>query len=177
VGVSLAHERWSVCFSGTCPRRIFLASGKADTLDGYILINKGHVNRQPLAPVIEIPSHKPSLALCAMKSSAVVTLTSATPDTEPLTGSVDWVELKAAGTSWVLASPLTCVDPHCNRLLGACLVAGNQAPEPAVNPEWFREWCCELAHDIGHASISVMESSLVSRIRRYLPCRSILLAL
>jgi hypothetical protein len=75
----------------------------------------------------------------------------------------DWVGMQRDGCTWALASPLACEDEACERLLGAVLVGGGGGVggENRIDKEWLHEWCCELAHAITHASISVMESSLV----------------
>ena len=71
----------------------------------------------------------------------------------------DWEAMQHDGCTWAVASSLACKDEACERLLGAVLVGGGG--EKRIDKEWLHKWCCELSQAITHASISVMESSLV----------------
>ena len=136
-------------------------------------------------PIGYLPLNKPSLSVHAMKCCAAVSpqwLTQQTPASGAARGAddqgewVDWEEMKTANCDWAVAAPLACRNPHCERLLGAVLVGGKNTTAatsssfpssspgqfgPSINPEWLKEWSCELAQGIAHASVSVMESSLV----------------
>ena len=109
-----------------------------------------------------LPTSTPAMALRAMRRCSVVTARASTSDasTEEC---VDWKILRDLGCTWAIAAPLACKDPNCERLLGAVLAGGNGSLGFGINPDWFREWSCELAQWIAHASVSVMESSLVRK--------------
>jgi hypothetical protein len=128
-------------------------------------------------PLGHLPLDKPSLAVDAMKRCA--TVSPQCPGSPSIavgasTGAderVDWEEMKTLGCDWALAAPLACTSPRCERLLGAVLISGKSTSSsfpgsasgqigPSINPEWLKEWSCELAQGIAHASVSVMESSL-----------------
>jgi hypothetical protein len=122
-------------------------------------------------PIGYLPLHKPSLAVQAMKCCSSVSphwpIPHAPGGEEDTRQRVDWEEMKSLGCDWALAAPMACTSPRCERLLGAVLIAGKSttaaaALGPSINPEWLKEWSCELAQGIAHASVSVMESSLVS---------------
>lgn len=56
----------------------------------------------------------------------------------------DWRELHAAaGITWLLAAPLICSEHLHGRLLGALVVAG-RGEGPSVDPQWLREFACEV---------------------------------
>jgi len=126
-----------------------------------VLIRDGQVTTEPLTSSRALPPGTPSLAAAAMVSNRVVTVLAGTPEADRMADCVDRVEFEEKGMTWILASPLNYKDPHCQRVLGAAIVAGVGDSGPGTNPEWLQEWSCELAHNIAHASIGVMESSLV----------------
>jgi len=130
-------------------------------------------------PLGHLPLDKPSMAVHAMNRCATVSPQS--PGSPVVGGGlagaednverVDWEEMRSLGCDWALAAPLACSRPRCERLLGAVLIAGKSTASsfpgsefgqigPSINPEWLKEWSCELAQGIAHASVSVMESSL-----------------
>lgn len=55
-----------------------------------------------------------------------------------------------------MAVPLSCPDNHAISLVGAVLAAGG-GPRPTVSPSWLREWACEMAKTLAHASVQLME--------------------
>ena len=137
-------------------------------------------------PIGFLPLDEPSLSVHAMKCCAAVSPQWTTQQTPPEAGAaqgaadkgewVDWEEMKTLSCDWALAAPLACRNPHCERFLGVVLVGGKNTTVatsplfpsssighfgPSINPEWLREWSYELAQAIAHASVSVMESSLV----------------
>lgn len=71
----------------------------------------------------------------------------------------DWRQLRTeSGCDWLLAAPLACTPArqHGSRLLGAVLVAG-RGGAPSVDEHWLEEWAGEMASNIYHASILLME--------------------
>ncbi|KAH7622471.1 hypothetical protein NADE_005056 [Nannochloris sp. 'desiccata'] len=158
--------------------RIILAQGSHHELAIYSILSKGAINLEDMDPIGHLPLDKPSLAVHAMKRCATVSHQS--PGSPTIRGAagaddknerVDWEEMKSLGCDWALAAPMACTSPRCERLLGAVLIAGKSSASsfpgsasgqigPSINPEWLKEWSCELAQGIAHASVSVMESSL-----------------
>ena len=71
----------------------------------------------------------------------------------------DWRQLRAeCGIDWLLAAPLACTPggQHGSRLLGAVLVAG-RGGAPSVDERWLEDWAGEMASNIYHASVQLME--------------------
>lgn len=71
----------------------------------------------------------------------------------------DWRQLRAeCGIDWLLAAPLACTPGghHGSRLLGAVLVAG-RGGAPSVDERWLEDWAGEMASNIYHASVQLME--------------------
>ncbi len=71
----------------------------------------------------------------------------------------DWRQLRSkCGADWLLAAPLACAPSrqHSTRLLGAVLVAG-RGGQPCVDERWLEEWAGEMASNIYHASVQLME--------------------
>ncbi len=152
--------------------RIILAQGSHHELAIYSIISKGAINLNDMDPIGYLPLDKPSLAVYAMKNCNTVSPHWPHPHAPGASNEtphwVDWEEMKAFGCNWALAAPMACSSPYCERLLGAVLVAGNNTTTPtspagasfSINPEWLKDWSCELAQGIAHASVAVMESSL-----------------
>lgn len=63
------------------------------------------------------------------------------------------------GFQWIITSPLECTMATCSQLLGvsqAVCIAGT----PTINPEWLYDWSCEVADNVAHASVMIMEDAL-----------------
>ncbi|PRW57073.1 hypothetical protein C2E21_4280 [Chlorella sorokiniana] len=146
--------------AGTSTLRFVLAQGSPDDgLETFPLIENGAVNTGPMASTPFYPREQPSAVQRCLQRHALVRIDTGTPDREQL---ADWRQLRAqCGVDWLLAAPLACTPArqHGSRLLGAVLVAG-RGGAPSVDERWLEEWAGEMASNIYHASVQLMECSL-----------------